>query len=107
HELGLAQDGAAGELGRTFELDQRRLADRLDDTVTDLHGRDRCCGERPSRTTCGVTSQGKKRVRAGRTHGCSRLLPRFRPATARQGAMPISLLVNLQVKGVFWRIEST
>jgi hypothetical protein len=38
HELGLAQNGAPGELGRMLELDQRRLADRLDDTVADLHG---------------------------------------------------------------------
>src|SRR5262249_8082785 len=45
HELGLAQNGASGELGRMLELDQRRLADRLDDTVAHLHGWNRCCEE--------------------------------------------------------------
>ena len=38
HEFGLAQNGASGELGRALELDQRRVADRLDDTVANLHG---------------------------------------------------------------------
>ena len=30
-ELSLAEDGASGFLGRAFELDQRRVADRIDD----------------------------------------------------------------------------
>ena len=38
HELGLAQNGAAGLLGDALELDQRRVADGFDDAVADLHG---------------------------------------------------------------------
>ena len=38
HELGLAENGASGALGRMLELDQRRVADRLDDIVANLHG---------------------------------------------------------------------
>ena len=38
HELGLAEDGAAGRGRRPLELDQRRVADGLDDAVADLHG---------------------------------------------------------------------
>src|ERR1700756_2080427 len=37
HELGLAQNGAAGRLGDAPELDQRRVADGFDDAVVDLH----------------------------------------------------------------------
>jgi hypothetical protein len=37
HELGLAEDRAAGLLGRALELDQRGVADRLDDAVADGH----------------------------------------------------------------------
>ncbi len=37
HELGLAQDGAAGGLRGTLERDQRRMTDGLDDSVADLH----------------------------------------------------------------------
>ena len=37
HELGLAQDGAAGRLGGALEPDQRRIADGSDDSVADLH----------------------------------------------------------------------
>ena len=39
HELGLAEDGAAGRLRGPLELDQRRVADGLDDAVADLHAR--------------------------------------------------------------------
>ena len=38
HELGLAENGAAGRGRRAFELDQRRVADGFDDAVADLHG---------------------------------------------------------------------
>src|SRR5262245_17585086 len=37
HELGLAQDGAAGRPGGALELDERRIADRFDDSVANLH----------------------------------------------------------------------
>ncbi len=37
HELGLAEDGAAGFLRRAAELDQRRVADRGEDGVADVH----------------------------------------------------------------------
>src|SRR5262245_15114118 len=39
HELGLAEDGAAGLFRRALELDQRRVANRLNDTVAGTHGR--------------------------------------------------------------------
>ena len=53
HELGLAENGAAGRGRRPFELDQRRVADGFDDAVADLHGfspvsRSRNVVERPS-----------------------------------------------------------
>ena len=38
HELGLAEDGAAGQLGGLAELDQRRVADGGDDVLLDIHG---------------------------------------------------------------------
>jgi hypothetical protein len=38
HELGLAQDGAAGRLRRAPELDQRRVADCFRNSVADGHG---------------------------------------------------------------------
>ena len=37
HELGLAEDHAAGLFGRALELDQRGVADRLDDAVAVGH----------------------------------------------------------------------
>ena len=37
HELGLAEDGAAGRLRRAVELDQRRMADCVNNAVADLH----------------------------------------------------------------------
>ncbi len=37
HELGLAENGAAGRLGGALELDQRRVADRFDDVFVDAH----------------------------------------------------------------------
>ena len=37
HELGLAVDGAAGELGGAGEVDQRRVADGIDDSGIDVH----------------------------------------------------------------------
>ncbi len=37
HELGLAEDGAAGRLGSPRQLDERRIADRFDDVVVDGH----------------------------------------------------------------------
>ena len=39
HELGLAEDGAAGQLGSPLQLDQRGVADRFDDVVVDVHAR--------------------------------------------------------------------
>jgi hypothetical protein len=38
HELGLAEKGATGQRRRTLELDQRSVADGVDDIVADLHG---------------------------------------------------------------------
>src|SRR5262249_30913165 len=37
HEFGLAENGAAGQFGSMLEFDQRRIADRLDDVVVELH----------------------------------------------------------------------
>ena len=37
HELGLAEDGAAGCFGSPRQLDERRIADRFDDVVVDGH----------------------------------------------------------------------
>ena len=37
HELGLAENGAAGRFGGVLQLDQRRVADRFDDVVVDGH----------------------------------------------------------------------
>src|SRR5208282_3076411 len=37
-ELGLAEDGAAGQLGRVAQLDERGVADAPDEAVSDLHG---------------------------------------------------------------------
>ena len=37
HEFGLAENGAAGQRRRALELDQRRVADGVDDVVADLH----------------------------------------------------------------------
>src|SRR5690606_26579922 len=39
HELGLAEDGAASDLGRAAQPDQRRVADSVDDVVTNMHER--------------------------------------------------------------------
>ena len=39
HELGLAENGAAGRRGGAFQLDQWRMADGLNDAVADLHAR--------------------------------------------------------------------
>src|SRR5580704_14772456 len=39
HEFGLAQNGTAGRRRHALELDQRRVADRLDNPVTNLHFR--------------------------------------------------------------------
>jgi hypothetical protein len=41
HELGFAEDRAAGLLGCAREPDQGRVADGFDDAVTNLHGRTR------------------------------------------------------------------
>ena len=43
HELGLAEDRAAGRLGRPLELDQRRIADGFDDAVAGLHAQNTTC----------------------------------------------------------------
>ena len=37
HELGLAENGAAGRFGSALQLDERRVADRFDDVVVDVH----------------------------------------------------------------------
>ena len=37
HEFGLAQNGATRRRGDAFELDQGSVADRLDDSVAELH----------------------------------------------------------------------
>src|SRR5665213_1185453 len=37
HEFGLAQNGTAGHRRGALELDERRMADGLDDAVADLH----------------------------------------------------------------------
>ena len=37
HEFGLAENGAAGQRGRALQLDQRRVADGVDDAVADVH----------------------------------------------------------------------
>src|SRR5213075_1236909 len=37
HEFGLAENGAAGQLGSALELDERRVADRFDDVVVEGH----------------------------------------------------------------------
>ena len=47
HELGLAENGAAGRRGHALELDQRRVADRLDNSVTELHRRNILKRRRP------------------------------------------------------------
>ena len=47
HELGLSQNRAAGGRRGALELDQRRVADRFDDTVADLHGKVRNWRQRP------------------------------------------------------------
>ena len=39
HELGLAQDVAAGQLGGASQPDQRRVADGVEDVLLDLHCR--------------------------------------------------------------------
>ena len=39
HELGLAEDGAAGRLGSALQFDQGRVADRFDDVMSDGHVR--------------------------------------------------------------------
>ncbi len=39
HELGFAENVAARRRRDAFELDQRRVADRLDDSVAELHRR--------------------------------------------------------------------
>ena len=41
HELGLAEDGAAGRLRGALQLDERRMADGFDNAVADLHARSR------------------------------------------------------------------
>ena len=38
HELGLAENGATGRLGSLLELHERRVADRFNDSVGNLHG---------------------------------------------------------------------
>src|ERR1700752_4098023 len=38
-ELSLAQDPAAGRLGGGLQLDQRRAADAVDETMANIHGR--------------------------------------------------------------------
>jgi len=37
HELGLAENDAAGRLGSALELDQRGMADGFNNAVADLH----------------------------------------------------------------------
>ncbi len=37
HELGLAEDGAAGQLGSALQLDEGRVADRFDDVFVEGH----------------------------------------------------------------------
>ena len=37
HELGLAENGAAGGLRGSLQFDQRRMADGVNDAVADLH----------------------------------------------------------------------
>ena len=58
HELGLAQDGAAGRFRGALELDQRGVSDRFDDVVANLHARTRCSMCRPSRRGA-PTGQGE------------------------------------------------
>jgi hypothetical protein len=40
HELGLAENGAAGRIGSLLQLDERRVADRFDDVMIDVHLRE-------------------------------------------------------------------
>src|SRR5262249_19100494 len=37
HELGLAEDRATGQFGGPAQLDDRRIADRLDEAITHVH----------------------------------------------------------------------
>ena len=37
HELGLAENGAAGQLGSALQLDKGRVADRFDDVFVEGH----------------------------------------------------------------------
>ncbi len=60
HELGLAEDRAAGLFGRAFELDQRRIADRLGDAVADTQK------ERPSGRDSNRQPTGGARLTASR-----------------------------------------
>ncbi|MGY3117745.1 hypothetical protein ACVWXQ_001682 [Bradyrhizobium sp. S3.14.4] len=39
HELGLAQNGAAGQFGGALELDERGVADGFDNVIFDGHVR--------------------------------------------------------------------
>src|SRR6202043_3104632 len=40
HELGLAENGAAGRFGSVLQLDERRISDGFDDVVVDSHVRE-------------------------------------------------------------------
>src|SRR5271170_1353094 len=54
HELGLAENGAAGRGRDALELDQRRVADRLDDSFTELHRRISLKRRRPTEASTSV-----------------------------------------------------
>src|SRR5262249_45252898 len=43
HEFPLAENGASGRFGSALELDQWRMADRVNGAVTDLHARFQAC----------------------------------------------------------------
>ena len=79
HELGLAEDGAAGRGRRPFELDQRRVADGLDDTVADLHGFCAC---------------SEVRKRSGRPSG-DKAAPRLRKIMLRGAAAEVARVRRL------------
>ncbi len=55
HEFGLAEDAAACLLRGAFKLDQRRVADGLDDPVTNAHALPLSSGSQPEQPASGIS----------------------------------------------------
>ena len=66
HELGLAENGAAGQFRRLAELDQRRVADGGDNVLLDIHEySDAPAGACPSNGLGGIAPERSRQGSSG------------------------------------------